>query len=73
MVIERCWHGRFTDTPCSELGLYGCAAHRLAGRPAPAETLSFMRAARWCLAHRHPGDVLLKPGLSKRREDGKKP
>ena len=61
--MERCWHGKFSGSAqCPEQGCYGnpeyCAG---AGRPGLDATLRFMRAARWCAAHKHPDDRLLEP------------
>jgi hypothetical protein len=61
--VERCWHGKFTGTgQCPEAGRYGNPEYRPAGEnPRLNATLKFMRAARWCLAHKHPDDRLLEP------------
>ena len=58
-MTERCWHGRFTGTQCAEPGRYGNPGYRASGdRPRLNTTITVMRSARWCLAHRHPDDVL---------------
>jgi hypothetical protein len=60
-VTERCWHGKFTATQCCEPGRYGNPGYRFpSGRPKLNTTVKFMRAARWCVVHRHPEDVLLE-------------
>ena len=63
VVMERCWHGRFTRTgQCPELGRYGNPEYRPDGcRPRLNCSVKFVRASRWCLAHKQPGDRLLAP------------
>jgi hypothetical protein len=51
-LMERCWQGKFAGMArCHELGRYGN----------PDAPVKFMRAARWCFAHRHADDRLLEP------------
>jgi hypothetical protein len=61
--MERCWHGKFTGAEqCLSEGRYGNPDYRgRADRPGLDATIRFMRAARWCAAHKHPGDQLLGP------------
>ena len=61
--MECCWHGKFTGAEqCLREGRYGNPDYRgRADRPGPDLTIRFTRAARWCAAHRHPGDRLLGP------------
>ena len=62
--MERCWDGKFSGSEqCPDEGRYGNPEYRAdAGRPGLNATLKFMRAARWCAAHKHPDDRLLEPG-----------
>ena len=49
----RCWSRMaFPERRCDQVGVYGFPEFT-----GPAET--FVRAARWCLAHKHPSDRLL--------------
>ena len=59
--MERCWHGKFTGAEqCLREGRYGNPDYRgRADRPGLDVTIRFMRAARWCAAHKNPGDRLL--------------
>ena len=59
--MERCWHGKFSgEGQCVDEGRYGNPDYRYRpDRPGLDTFISFMRAARWCAAHRHPGDRLL--------------
>jgi imidazolonepropionase-like amidohydrolase len=68
--MERCWHGKFGgDSQCSGEGLYGNPDYRYRrDRPGLDTFVAFMRAARWCAAHKNPGDRLLEP-----REKGTTP
>jgi hypothetical protein len=61
--MERCWHGKFGGAEqCLAEGRYGNPEYGHRGdRPALDATIKFMRAARWCAAHRHHGDKLLGP------------
>jgi hypothetical protein len=61
--MERCRQGKFTGAEqCPNKGRYGNPDYRGgADRPGLDATHRFMRAARWCAAHRHPGDRLLGP------------
>jgi hypothetical protein len=61
--MERCWYGKFTGTGrCSEIGRYGNPEYRPdACQPGVNWSVKFMRASRWCLAHKNPGDRLLAP------------
>ena len=61
--MERCWHGKFSGSEqCLAEGRYGNPEYRGRGdRPALDATIKFMRAARWCAAHRHHGDKPLGP------------
>ncbi len=61
--MERCWHGKFSGTGrCPSEGRYGNPEYRAeAGRGGLNATLQFMRASRWCGAHKHPDDRLLEP------------
>jgi len=61
--MERCWHGKFSGSErCLAEGRYGNPEYRGRGdRPALDATIRFMRAARWCAAHRHHDDKLLEP------------
>jgi hypothetical protein len=63
-VMERCWHGKFSGSEqCADEGRYGNPEYRAdAGRHGLNATLKFMRAARWCAAHKHPDDRLLELG-----------
>ena len=60
--MERCWHGKFSRTDqCRDEGRYGNPGYRgRADRPGLDATIGFMRAARWCAAHKNPGDRLLE-------------
>jgi hypothetical protein len=76
-LLERCWHGKFTGTgQCPEAGRYGNPEYR----PGDCDTrlnwsVGFMRAVRWCPAHKHPGDRLLTPAgeTAEPVEDGMPP
>ena len=61
--MERCWHGKFTGTgQCPEAGRYGNSEYRVTGSNTGLNaTVKFMRASRWCLAHKHVDDRLLEP------------
>ena len=61
--MERCWHGKFTGSgQCFGEGRYGNPNfHRRPDRPALDAPTKFMRAARWCAAHKHRDDALLGP------------
>ena len=61
--MERCWHGKFIGSEqCLSEGRYGNPDYRRRpDRPGLDATIKFMRAARWCAAHKHPGDRLLEP------------
>ena len=61
-MTERCWHGKFSgDGQCSGEGLYGNPDYRYRPDRSGLDTfVSFMRAARWCAAHKNPGDRLLE-------------
>lgn len=61
-MTERCWHGKFSgEGQCSGEGLYGNPDYRYRpDRPGLDTFVSFMRAARWCAAHKNPGDRLLE-------------
>jgi hypothetical protein len=73
--MERCWQGKFSGlSQCPAEGRYGNPDYRgRADRPGLDTFVSFMRAARWCAEHRHPGDRLLEPvvnGTSCESRDG---
>jgi len=59
--MERCWHGKFSEEgQCTAEGRYGNPNYRYhPDRPGLDTFISFMRAARWCAAHKNPGDRLL--------------
>jgi hypothetical protein len=61
--MERCWHGKFSGgEQCPSEGRYGNPGFRgRRERPELEATVKFMRAARWCATHKHPGDRLLGP------------
>ncbi len=61
--MERCWHGKFSRAgQCLGEGRYGNPEYRGdPDRPGLNATVTFMRAARWCVAHQHPDDRLLEP------------
>jgi hypothetical protein len=61
--MERCWHGKFSGAgQCVGDGRYGSPGYRYRpDRPGLDTFVSFMRAARWCAAHKNPGDRLLEP------------
>ena len=63
VVMDRCWHGKFTGTGrCLEIGRYGNPDYRPDScQPGVNWSVKFMRASRWCQAHKHPGDRLLEP------------
>jgi hypothetical protein len=47
---------------CSAVGLYGNPEYRVAvSYPGLAAMVRFIRASRWCLAHKNPDDRLLEP------------
>jgi hypothetical protein len=73
--VERCWHGKFTGAgQCPEEGRYGSPEYRPTGEnPRLNATLGFMRAACWCLAHKHPDDRLLGPGAAEQSGGGTQP
>jgi hypothetical protein len=60
--MERCWHGKFSgEGQCPGQGRYGNPDyHDRRDRPRLDTFVSFMRAARWCAAHRNPGDLMLE-------------
>lgn len=62
VAAERCWHRRFAQTGrCPALGRYGNPEYRVAvSYPGLAAIVRFIRASRWCLAHKHPDDRLLE-------------
>jgi hypothetical protein len=73
-VTERCWHGKFSETRCSEPGRFGRPDDRAdASNPTLGSKARFMRAARWCLVHRQPGDVLLEADRDARGRRGARP
>jgi hypothetical protein len=46
---------------CSAVGLYGNPEYRVAvSYPGLAAMVRFIRASRWCLAHKNPDDRLLE-------------
>jgi hypothetical protein len=61
--MERCWHGKFSGADqCPHESRYGNPDYRgRPDRPGLDVTIKFMRAARWCADHKHPGDRLLGP------------
>ena len=77
VVMDRCWHGKFTGTGrCPEVGRYGNPDYRPDGcRSGLNWSVKFMRASRWCLAHKQPGDRLLAPdgGAAESAEGGTPP
>lgn len=62
VAAERCWQRRFAQTGrCPALGRYGNPEYRVAvSYPGLAAIVRFIRASRWCLAHKHPDDRLLE-------------
>jgi len=60
-MTDRCWHGKFSEMRCPEPGRFRCLDDRAdVSSPTRGSVARFMRAARWCLVHRHPGDVLVE-------------
>jgi hypothetical protein len=60
-MTERCWHGKFSEMRCAEPGRFGRPDDRAdASSATRGPAVPFMRAARWCLVHRHPGDLLVE-------------
>ena len=66
--MERCWYGKFSKTErCPEEGRYGNPDFHAAGRYRGLNaTLRFLRASRWCAAHKHDGDRLIEPEDARR-------
>jgi hypothetical protein len=64
VAAERCWHQRFAPTGrCPALGRYGNPEYRVAvSYPGLAAIVRFIRASRWCRAHKDPEDRLLELG-----------
>jgi hypothetical protein len=61
-TVERCWHQRFArEGRCPAVGRYGNPEYRVAvSYPGLAAIVRFIRASRWCLAHKNPDDRLLE-------------
>jgi hypothetical protein len=62
-TVERCWHQRFAQLGrCPALGRYGNPEYRVGvSYPGLAAIVRFIRASRWCLAHKNPDDRLVEP------------
>jgi hypothetical protein len=73
--VERCWYGKVSGGgECPEDGRYGNPEYRPPREDgALSATLKFMRAARWCAAHKHPDDRLLTPGGGEQFPEGGEP